>query len=811
MKELLVKLFKEVSQYAILHAWQGLPEYLPSDLDIIILPEELHKLERSLLEAKDAYLVNLLQHESTCFYFVLVIRNGEKVSFLPIDVAIDYRRDGRIWFSAEELLQGREKWKDFWIASPEVEFKYLLVKKILKEAFPEHSVKRLKKLAIKLGTKADTIAEKLLGKKWAGQVMEWIRAGNRETLEAYSHTLKKVIKRRKFLKDPLNPFRYWFSEIKRIWRRWLYPTGFWIAVLGSDGAGKSTLIKNLIQDLEGAFRRKAVFHFMPALFRKKQGKPVTNPHGKPPRSWLTSIIKLIYYWLDYNLGYWFKIRPALVRSTFVIFDRYYDDLLVDPKRYRYGGSKWLAKLLQRFIPRPDLWLILDVPEEEILRRKQEVPLKEIQRQRKAYRDLAEELPNAFLIDGSLPPKEVARQAEEIILEYMHKRYLSRRNIWFPELRDKEEHEYIQKALGAKFSKNSKPFLYLALPDGRGYFLPLNSRKATVNGLSLYAPQKNKAKLLKSVFKVGLISGFARFWVPKINLDFRKLEELLAEIFSCSNLSLAVSLGTPGYYRKPVIQVMNKEGKVLGYIKIGWNEKTQNLLKNEILILQRLQEKNFPFLVPKIIFNGKWNEYYLCVQSAPLQKVNPAPQDWSPIYEEVVKGMASFNLKHLLLEESNFWKNLSKRVNQIENTYWRYTIEKYMKKILNCCNQPIAFHLAHGDFAPWNAFLVNGNLYLYDWEYASEEMPAGYDIFHFTVQKAWLVDEKTPEAIFSAVKKCFTQTQSYWKFIGIDVALKNTFGLYLLERLVSANLECAPIQKKCFLLKLLNLCLDSEKH
>ena len=182
MKELLVKLFKEVSQYAILHAWQGLPEYLPSDLDIIILPEELHKLERSLLEAKDAYLVNLLQHESTCFYFVLVIRNGEKVSFLPIDVAIDYRRDGRIWFSAEELLQGREKWKDFWIASPEVEFKYLLVKKILKEAFPEHSVKRLKKLAIKLGTKADTIAEKLLGKKWAGQVMEWIRAGNRETL-----------------------------------------------------------------------------------------------------------------------------------------------------------------------------------------------------------------------------------------------------------------------------------------------------------------------------------------------------------------------------------------------------------------------------------------------------------------------------------------------------------------------------------------------------------------------------------------------------------------------------------------------------
>ena len=376
-----------------------------------------------------------------------------------------------------------------------------------------------------------------------------------------------------------------------------------------------------------------------------------------------------------------------------------------------------------------------MPEDEILRRKQEVPLEEIKRQRKAYRDLAAKLPNAFLIDGSLSPEEVALQAGEIILEYMHQRYISQRNIWFPKIRDKEEGEYIQKTLGARFSKNSKPFLYLSLPDGRSYLLPLNSRKASVNGLSIYVPQKNKAKLLKNAFKIGLISGFARFCVPKINLDFRKLEELLAEIFSCRDLSLAVSLGTPGYYRKPVIQVMNKEGKILGYVKIGWNEKTQNLLKNEVLILKRLQEKNFPFLVPRIIFNEKWDEYYLCVQSAPLEKFNPAPQNWNSIYEEAVKGMASFNLKHLLLEESNFWENLSKRVNQIKNTYWRYTIERYMEKILNCCNQPIAFHLAHDDFAPWNAFLVNGNLYLYDWEYASEEMPAGYDIFHFTVQKA----------------------------------------------------------------------------
>ena len=802
----MLALLNEIN-YAILHGWQGLPEHLSSDLDIVVAPEDLPKLEQALLNIDGALLVNHLRHESTCDYFVLAIFNGKQIRFLPIDSATDYRRDGRIWFSAKELLQGRRKWKDFWVASPEAEFEYLLVKKILKGSVPPHSAQRLQELTADLGGKADALAEKLLGRRWATQVMTWIRKGQGENFEKNLLTLKKVLKHRKLLKDPLNPLRYWLPEIKRLRRRWRYPTGLFVAILGPDGAGKSTLIGHLERDLAGVFRRTARFHLMPGLFRKKSGGgPVTDPQGKPPRSWLTSLLKLIYYGFDYNLGYCFKIRPALVRSTLVLFDRYYDDLLVDPRRYRYGGPMWAAKLLRRFIPRPDLWLILDVPEEGILQRKQEVPVEEIRRQLEVYRRLAAELPNAFLIDGSLPPEEVARKAEEIILEYMHQRYLSRRKVYFPEIQVEEECEYIQKALGARFTKNGRPFLHFALPDGRGYLLPPNSRRASVRGLSLYAPQKFKAKLLKSVLKAGLRTGFAQHYLPKINLGLRDLEDHLAEIFGQRDFFLAVSLGTPGPHRKPVVQVLSGEGEVLGYVKVGWNEATRRLVKNEALTLQRLQENSLPFFVPRVLFAGEWQGRFICVQSPPPANVRPAPRAWYALYEEALKGMVALNLKYCRLEESLFWNRLSDRAARIENGYWRHAVERSMGRFLSQWgDEKLPFHLAHGDFAPWNAFLVNDGLYIYDWEYAFEEALAGYDFFHFVVQRAWLVAGKALTEISNTIKKYLNQVEGYWRAIGVDKSVRViAFELYLLDRLISLNLEKATAQTKQNLAKLFSM-------
>jgi thymidylate kinase len=423
MSEFLAELFKALEalqvRYCVLHGWQELPERLPSDLDIVVAPKDFARLERTLLHADGARLVQVIRYEWSSYCFVLAVQEGGHVRFLPVDVATDYRWDGWIWFHAEELLDGRRPWNGFWVASPEVEFQYLLVKKILKGAFPEQSRERLRELAEGLGQKATSIAARLLGRQWGAQVLTWIRSGQWKALEGNLRTLKRVLKGQRVRQDPLNPIRYWVPELRRIWQRWRYPTGLVVAVLGPDGSGKSALIERLEREMRGAFRRATALHLMPSLPRRKGSRgPVTDPHGKPPRGCVPSLMKLIYWWVAYWVGWFADVYPKKVRWTLVLFDRYYDDLLADPKRYRYGGPMWLARLVGRFIPKPDLFFFLDLPAEVAHARKPEVPLEEAKRLREHYLKLALSVPNVHVVDASRPLEEVVAEVEEIILRYL---------------------------------------------------------------------------------------------------------------------------------------------------------------------------------------------------------------------------------------------------------------------------------------------------------------------------------------------------------------------------------------------------------
>ena len=785
-----VKSFEQIDTYALLSGWYDLPERWLSDLDIVIHPKELKKLEKVLCAQNDARLVNHFRHESTCDYFVLALRSGNQIQFLPIDSATDYRRNGRVWFTAGELLKGRRRWKGFWVTASEVEFKYLLVKKILKGSVPEHSAKRLGERAMELGDKARELAVNLLGSLLGEQTICWIKTGAWEEFHSHIPKLQKALKRQKLRKDPLNPLRYWLPEIPRIWKRWRYPTGLFVAVLGPDGSGKSTLIGHLERELKKAFRRTAFFHLMPDLFRRR-GKSVlvTDPHGKPPRSFPTSLLKLLYYLLDYNLGCWLKVRPALARSTLVFFDRYYDDLLMDPKRYRYGGPMGLARWLRRLIPRPDIWLILDVPEDEILRRKQEVSLEEIRRQRAAYRRLATELPNAFLLDGSLLPEEVSMQAREIILDYLHERYLNRRRFWFPKGK-KNDLDWLETALGARQAPEDKPFLHLALPDGRGYLLPVNSHRAAIQALSLYAPQKPKAKLAKSLLRTWLKTGIARHLLPEVHLGIGEMRGLMEDIFERSDLSLAVSLGTPGPHRKPVLQVLAEDGEVLGYVKVGWNEATRELVRNEARTLEALQGRVLPFDVPRLFYFGELEDKVLCVQGPPPHGARPAPGQLPGGHVKALCSLVELGARWQALEQTAFWYHIVDQVEKVTNAYWRHLVLKAVDTVREQWKgREIPLHFVHGDFAPWNAFQVNERLYLYDWEYAQEEAPAGYDLFHFMIQTAWLVDGQPPREIAGYVLEWANDAHlaEYWERLSIksikSESLQELFELYLLDRLI----------------------------
>jgi thymidylate kinase len=416
----------------VLHSFEHLPHEVLSDLDVAVHPGDRTKIAvvfRGVLE-KGYRPIQCLNYAVGAFYFVFCWFEGVALHTVALDVAFEHRRNGLILSSGEDLVQGRRKIEHVWVPRPAMEFQYLLEKKTLKGNVPAHQAGRLKDLAEELGrSEAEAIAARLFGEPMARTVID---ACINQRLPALLPRLAKRLWWTALRRNPLNPIRDFLSDAARRRRRWFAPTGLFLVILGPDGVGKSTLVGQLIEQLGPAFRRHRVFHWRPMLIaaQDETGIPTTDPHTVPPRGRLGSAVRLLGFFADYWLGYIVLTRPLVARSGLVLFDRYFHDLLIDSRRYRYGGPMWLPRLLAPLIPPPDLlFLVLDANEEVILSRKREIDPSELRRLRAAYQQLSASHSCAGLIRTDCGLDRSLENASRAITEYLFQRFVRRDSMW----------------------------------------------------------------------------------------------------------------------------------------------------------------------------------------------------------------------------------------------------------------------------------------------------------------------------------------------------------------------------------------------
>ena len=228
--------------------------------------------------------------------------------------------------------------------------------------------------------------------------------------------------------------KYFFSQFCKLKRLFKQP-GYTVAVLGTDGSGKSYIINSITPILNEAFHNGIRYeHMRPnylpslavAMGKKKADEPTgvcSNPHGSKPSGFIGSLIRLTYYWIDYTWGYFKKVFLDKAFKTHVwLFDRYYYDYYIDQRRARLNLPSWIIKLYGLFVPAPDLTICLGGDPEKIYARKPETSLEEVKRQTEVLKEFASTHKKAVWVDTTTTPEESIKAAMDAIVKMMSKRF-----------------------------------------------------------------------------------------------------------------------------------------------------------------------------------------------------------------------------------------------------------------------------------------------------------------------------------------------------------------------------------------------------
>ena len=407
--------FKELERknipYVILHSYEILPGEIASDVDFAVGMGDLPKLAeiQCLLTQRTggtlAYSV-----EAHIFAFYSVIADPEDVNnFLQLDACSHYVEANCFFFSDRQLLENRKRFGNFFIPAPSIEFAYLLAKTLAKGKSLAERLPRLRELWQRDPVNAEQEFRKLFG-TIEDSLDEWFS----KPPEQWESLRPLLLKRKRF------GLCYHVREVIRAVKRSTSPSGLHIALLGSDGSGKSTLLREIGALIEKPFfRKQSIFHFRPKVFeQQKNSEPDTNPHGKRPRGTLFGTAKLFYYFLDHLLGYFAKVFPRKVRNELIFFDRNFDDLLVDPKRYRFSRAGLLMHRLARLLPRADITFVLDASPKLVHARKPELTLDELQRQRMRFQQLAENNSSYVIVSADQPADAVAQSVCREVIQFL---------------------------------------------------------------------------------------------------------------------------------------------------------------------------------------------------------------------------------------------------------------------------------------------------------------------------------------------------------------------------------------------------------
>ena len=258
------------------------------------------------------------------------------------------------------------------------------------------------------------------------------------------------------------------------------------------------------------------------------------------------------------------------------------------------------------------------------------------------------------------------------------------------------------------------------------------------------PRSLPARLGVAAFALGLAGGLGGTLLGvRVRVtatpEAESIESYLKTVFS-PDIRVSIRLGPARANRKPVLQLHTTTGEPAGFVKIGFNALTRDLVRAESASLAWLERVGLDGIsVPRVLHHDQWHGMdVLALSPLPVwqrRRVLSAAQ-LSAAMDTVARVGG---LSRGALTGDTYLRQLRERLGAADPGPERSALLDILDALTatGCC-AGLTFGAWHGDWSPWNMASTTGGLLLWDWERFVTGVPVGFDALHY-----WLQSEVGP--------------------------------------------------------------------
>ncbi len=430
LRQIFAALDEEKITYCVLRGFEELEVPAESsEVDLLVAVGHLSLLAKTL--ASRGFVALPAWGHAPHHFFVAYDRMSG--AWLKFDVVTDLRygkpyRNLRVNLTADFLRQRQRRDFTFVLSAADEFFTLFLHCLLDKGDFRDARRARLIELRRQMArdkTVATHAAEHVT--RYLAPAISWERlmqAIEADDWQALAKSRAQVA-RRLFWRQPLlAAWRYFVAAVLRrikIVSFIMGHRGLAVALLAPDGAGKSTLAKELARDL---YLRGRLIYMGTNIEASTVGLPTTRwlhqslkaRNGKLKKMSPGRIVLKGLSFANRLAEQWYRAGAAtyhLMSGRLVVFDRYFYDSWIN-KRFNTPWKRLRRKLFESICPTPDLVILLDAPGELLYKRKGEHTPEWLEQQRRAYLALKDRLPQMRVVDATQTADDVRREVKALI-------------------------------------------------------------------------------------------------------------------------------------------------------------------------------------------------------------------------------------------------------------------------------------------------------------------------------------------------------------------------------------------------------------